>query len=228
MKNCHTFDSPSQLDRKLAEHIGSLLERDIEHRGRGALAVSGGKTPMGLFQQLSHVNINWSRVDITLVDERWVATDSVDSNEFLVRIQLLQNKARAAHFHGLKSAHTVPAIGLPEITLRLKSIPRPFSAVVLGMGLDGHTASWFPQSPELSALLDPDGSADLAATDPVTAPHLRITHTLSAVLNSREIIIHITGEDKKAVLESACERASPIAAVLGQSVTPVTIWWSPG
>jgi 6-phosphogluconolactonase len=102
-----------------------------------------------------------------------------------------------------------------------------FSAVVLGMGEDGHTASWFPQTADLAALLDPTNPADVAMTDPVTAPHRRLTLTLAAVLNSREIIIHITGESKRTVLERACANGYPVAAVLEQDTTPTSIWWSP-
>ena len=72
-----------------------------------------------------------------------------------------------------------------------------------------------------------ENTDEVAITDPVTATHKRVTLTLSAVLNSREIFIHITGEKKRSILESAEEQRFPIAAVLTQSKTPVTLWWAP-
>ena len=106
-------------------------------------------------------------------------------------------------------------------------MPQPFAVIVLGMGGDGHTASWFPQAANLAALLDPATAAILAATDPVTAPHQRITLTLAAVLRSRNIIIHITGEHKEDVLQRASRDHYPIAAILEQTNTPASIWWAP-
>ena len=106
-------------------------------------------------------------------------------------------------------------------------MPRPFSAVVLGMGGDGHTASWFPQAANLQLLLDPAATRRVALTEPVTAPHQRITLTLPAVLDSRQIILHLCGGDKRAILENAIQANYPVAAILQQNTTPATIWWAP-
>ena len=227
MNDWQTFSSRERLDRELAREIASQLRQDIELRGAASLAVSGGSTPKGMFHQLSLCDLDWSRVDLIVVDERWVSPSSADSNECLVRENLLQNRASCARLHSLKTSHAEPEAGLAELHDRLTQISKPFSVVVLGMGGDGHTASWFPQASNLKALLDPGGSAALAVTDPVTAAHLRMTLTLPAVLNSRGIVIHITGEEKKSVLERAVEEGFPIATILEQTATPVTIWWAP-
>ena len=76
-------------------------------------------------------------------------------------------------------------------------------------------------------LLDPDGTAPLGWCDPVTAPHQRITLTLPLVLAAEEIILHITGEEKRAVLANAAREGLPIAAVTEQDRNPVSIWWAP-
>jgi len=220
---CH-FASAHELDRQLATHLRLRLATDIDHRGCASLAVSGGSTPVGVFRQLAGHQLDWEKVCLTLVDERCVDTDSKDSNERLVRENLLQGRAGSAHFTGLAE----PGMrDLPALATLLAGIRRPFSAVVLGMGKDGHTASWFPGAANLQQLLDPHNPCQVAATDPVSAPHQRLTLTLAAVLDSREIIIHITGEDKRAVIEQAIEQHYPVAAVLSQQVTPVTIWWAP-
>ncbi len=227
MSKWHTFDSREQLDADLAQQLASCLSQDIQARGQASLAVSGGSTPKGLFQQLSRCELDWSKVDVFLVDERWVAPDSPDSNERLVRENLMQNQAVSARLSSFKTSDVDAQEGIAELSARLEAIAQPFSAVVLGMGGDGHTASWFPQAVNLKELLDPDGTSKIAATHPVTAPHQRITLTFPAVMASQNIVIHIVGDEKKAVLEDAVATHRPIAAILEQTITPVTIWWAP-
>ncbi len=227
MSEIRSYASREALDVALAGHIAGLLAADIERRGNASLAVSGGSTPKGLFARLSRAELDWSQVWITLVDERWVEADHADSNERLVRENLLQHSAAGARFVGLKSPGDDAVAGLAASEAKLAPLPRPFSCVVLGMGGDGHTASWFPQATNLGELLDPASNAVLGACDPVTAPHQRITLTLPAVLDAREIIIHITGDEKREVLARASEERYPIAAVSEQTRTPVCTWWAP-
>jgi 6-phosphogluconolactonase len=224
MSEWRRFTDRGALDRALAQHVCARLKDDIDAVGEASLAVSGGNTPRQLFRLLSNLALDWSRVTITLVDERQVSPDSTDSNERLVRENLLQNQAGSATFIGL---HSDNADALPELARRVAAIPRPFSVVILGMGADGHTASWFPCASNLHTLLDPDNPAELASSDPVTAAHQRTTLTLAAVLRSREIIVHICGEEKAAVLTEATARRYPIAALLEQDRAPVSIWWAP-
>lgn len=227
MNDFRTFASREELDQALAAYIGTLLRGDIAGRGCASLAVSGGNTPKGMFAALSDVDLDWSRVWITLVDERWVEPDHEDSNERLVRQNLLQHRASKARFIGLKSSGEDAAQGLAGTAEQLAPLPRPLTCAVLGMGGDGHTASWFPQAANLTQLIDPQASSELGVTDPVTAPHQRITFTLPAVLAAGAIIIHITGEDKRAVLAEAVDRHYPIAAITNQRANPASIWWAP-
>ena len=224
MNNWHRFSSTAELDRALALHLAQRLTEDIARYGDASLAVSGGRTPSGMFAQLSRCDLDWSRVWLTLVDERCVPVDSPDSNERLLHENLLQSRAAHARFISMASANRD---GVAVLNSQIASMPKPFSAVVLGMGNDGHTASWFPGATNLAALLDPDNPAQVMETEPPTAPHRRMTLTLAAVLQSREIIVHITGPEKKAVIEQAADRDSPVAAVLAQRETPASIWWAP-
>ena len=221
------FETREALDQALAEHIAGLLQREVDNRGAASLAVSGGSTPKGVFAALSQQELPWDKVWVTLVDERWVEADSADSNERLVRENLLQNRAAQANFIGLKGRGTDATAALGEVTASLEGMPLPLSCAVLGMGGDGHTASWFPQASNLDALLDPAGDALLGSCDPVTAPHQRITFTLPAILASGEIILHITGEEKQQVLAEAADKGYPIAAITEQQQNPASIWWAP-
>jgi 6-phosphogluconolactonase len=227
MNNMQRFCDRKALDTALAEHIADSLRRDLAWRGAASLAVSGGSTPRGMFTRLALEELDWSQVHVTLVDERWVSTDSPDSNERLVRETLLQGPAAAARFIGLKTEHDHASDALEGVSARLSSIPLPFTCVVLGMGNDGHTASWFAQATNLQHLLDASSNKLLGSCDPVTAPHQRITLTLPAVLAAGEIILHITGDDKRETLAEAVDKHYPIAAVTGQQINPVSIWWAP-
>ena len=158
MSKQQDFDDRPALDSALASHIAGLLAADIEQRGKASLAVSGGSTPKGMFAALSRQHLPWNQVWITLVDERWVEADSPDSNEKLVRENLLQNAAAEANFIGLKGSGADAATGLAEVTARMEALPLPLSCAVLGMGGDGHTASWFPRARNLAELIDPQGT----------------------------------------------------------------------
>ncbi|MCI5139356.1 MAG: 6-phosphogluconolactonase, partial [Candidatus Electrothrix sp. AR1] len=141
-----TFQNPEILVAELADKIGQSLLKSIVAHGRASLAVSGGSTPKPLFKLLSDVDIPWQDVVITLVDERWVDPSDPASNEQLVRQYLLQNRAAAATFIGLKNSSPTAAQGEAQCEQELRRIPRPFTVLILGMGNDGHTASLFPGS----------------------------------------------------------------------------------
>ncbi|MDO8860298.1 6-phosphogluconolactonase [Haliea sp. E1-2-M8] len=227
MSEWREFGSRGELDAALAAELATSLKADLADHPRSSLAVSGGSTPRHMFRELAAAKLDWARVAVTLVDARWVDPTDPDSNEALVRECLLRERAAAASFVGLKTPGADCTAAVAEVENALSSLPRPFAAVVLGLGGDGHTASWFPQASNLQLLLDPTNPARVAATDPVTAPHPRMTLTLAAVLDSRHIHLHITGSAKRAVLESAIARGYPVASVLAQTHTPLTIWWAP-
>ncbi|WP_133407327.1 6-phosphogluconolactonase [Parashewanella tropica] len=225
-----SFDSATQLAEKLADKIATLLQEGVDNRGKASLVVSGGSTPVALFKLLSNKNIDWQSVYITLADERWVdATDSA-SNEALVREHLLQNKAASAKFTGLKNMFATAVEGAALASEKLEHFPDKFDVVILGMGNDGHTCSWFPCAPssELENALTSEKTC--VAVTPTSAPHERITLTKPRILSSRQVFLHLVGESKLDVYRQA-QRSDdvsemPIRAVLSQSQTPVDVYWS--
>ncbi len=226
----HDFESQAALDNALSDTISDILHRAIAQRGRAVLAVSGGSTPKGLFACLSQANLDWDKVTVTLADERWVPASHRDSNERLVREQLLINRATGARFLSLTSEHDEPVRAEPDIDARLAELG-PADVLVLGMGADGHTASLFPEASNLSQALDLACSQRCIAIDPVTAPHLRMSMSLSFLLASANIFVHITGADKRRIFEQACvdkdPRKAPIASVLSHASQPVHVYWAP-
>ncbi|MBW2072753.1 MAG: 6-phosphogluconolactonase [Deltaproteobacteria bacterium] len=215
----------------LAERIAELLSHAVERSGEACLAVSGGSTPAALFDQLSQLAVPWEKVVVTLVDERWVAPDDADSNEHLVRSRLLQNRAAAANFVGLKTPAATAAEGEAECKQRLAKLPHPYASLVLGMGKDGHTASLFPGAAQLAAATDMMSGRTCMAVTPPAAPHDRMTLTLPAILDARRIFLHITGQEKWQVLQKALQEGPahemPIRFILRQQTTPVVVFWGP-
>ncbi len=226
-----TFPDRARLAAALARRIADLLAEAVQRDGRAGLAVSGGSTPGALFDRLSQLDLPWDRVTVTLVDERWVDPADPDANEHLVRTRLLRNRAAAAAFVGLKTPADRAADGEDECGRRLAQVPRPFAAVVLGMGRDGHTASLFPGAAQLPAAVDPDSNRTCVAVTPPDAPHDRMTLTLPVILDAERIFLHITGEDKRRVLQKALQEGPagemPIRFILRRQTPPLEVFWAP-
>ncbi|MFH2124615.1 MAG: 6-phosphogluconolactonase [Pseudomonadota bacterium] len=225
------FPAADQLVTALAKRVGELLTEGVAERGQATLAVSGGSTPIPLFARLAETELPWDKVTIALVDERWVDTGSPDSNENLVRRHLLQKKAAAARFVGMKNEAATPLAGEAACAARLQTLPRPWDCLILGMGNDGHTASLFPGAANLAAAVDPHSGQICMAIHPPAAPHERMTLTLPAILNSRQLILHLQAAEKKRVLARAQGDGDaaemPIRYILRQRTTPLAIYWSP-
>ncbi len=224
------FTSAAELEDELATQIAATLSEACAQRVRPSLVVSGGRTPAPLFEKLSHKDIPWQKIAITLADERWVAPDNDASNEKMVRSTLLQNKAAEAALISLTTDDNTPEAGLQDVEARLADIPQPFDIVLLGMGDDGHTASLFPDAPELNAALQSENMCH--PMNPPSAEQARISLTASALLSSREIIVLISGRTKLEVMRAALsdndELHMPVRFLLQQQRVPVTFYWSPG
>lgn len=226
------FETREDWAKALAEKMAKQLKKSIDQKGCASMALSGGRSPAPLLDALSVADLDWSKVTVTLVDDRWVPLGSDRSNEALVRTHLLQNKAKAATFLGLTTDHTSPIDGLADVETRLKDLPLPFSTLFLGLGEDGHTASLFPCAPakELAYGFAPDHGEKVCAIHPKSQPEARVTLTLPTILNSDHIALFICGEGKWKVLEQAMldgpETEFPIRAVLRRSLSPVDVYWT--
>jgi 6-phosphogluconolactonase len=227
----HRFPDSTALAHALAGEIRVDLEEAIGVRKAASLVVSGGRTPLKLFQQLRTEKLAWSKVWITLADERWVETGADASNEKMLREQLAVDLAAEAHFVGLKNPAPTPEAGADWSWRALSRVPRPFDVVLLGMGEDGHTASLFPGSLALAKALDPSAAPGCVAVNALTAPHARVSLNLAALLDARRIILHIEGESKWQVYQRARMPGSaaelPVRAILHQKEVPIDVYWAP-
>jgi 6-phosphogluconolactonase len=211
------FSGREELARALADDVARALAARVDAKGSAVLAVSGGTTPIVFFEKLANTAIVWKSVTVTLVDERQVPETSERSNARLVRRHLLKDNAAAARFVPL--FHNTDAAKIASIDV-----------AVLGMGNDGHTASFFPGGDRLAEALDPKTALRLIEMNAPGASEPRITFTLPALLEARMLILHVEGEEKRRVLERAVEdgpvEEMPIRAILS-APNPVTIYWSP-
>jgi 6-phosphogluconolactonase len=223
------YVNKTQLDKKFARKIAGFLRTAIEGKGFASLIVSGGSTPVGLFQALSQIALPWEHIVVSLADERWVDTQDDASNEKLVKTHLLTNHAACARFVSLKPATEASIDGAIQHTSTEMAAILPADIVILGMGNDGHTASLFPCSEQINDGLEMETNEFYIAVQPTTAPHQRVSLRLPAIANANHVFLHIVGNEKKAVLDTALnnetDKPLPIRSVIENA--DVELVWAP-
>lgn len=241
----HHLPDAHQLAQALAHDIAQRLTTAVAARGVALLAVSGGKSPVALFEALAAhplLATLWPHITVLLVDERCVPLAHPDSNARLVHAHLLQAAAAAAHWVPLVDGdwvplahvHTTPDVERlqQEAEARLAGLPWPLDVVVLGMGLDAHTASLFPGAPGLDVALTTPARCAWVLPDAERnqAHHPRITLSLSSLLAARHLCLPLSGAAKHRVYAQALAGATtdrPISLLLCQTYNPVAVWLSP-
>ena len=229
MAGLHAFGRREDAAEALAEAVLHRLATGLSARGAATLVVPGGTSPAALFACLRCADLDWSRVTVLPSDERWVAPDHADSNEAALRRHLLYGPGNAARLFGLYRQTATPAEARDELNADLSTLPRPFDAVVLGMGEDGHTASLFPDAANIEACL--------ASADACVVPDrqnddgpARISLSLTRLKQSRALFLLFFGEAKRRVYEAACRpgtaREFPVRGVIQQNDVPVDVYWS--
>lgn len=228
-KKVYTFNEQEELIDLLSRRILNNLKKAIAKRGKASLLVSGGSTPKPLFERLSKAIIPWDKVSVGLCDERWVDPSQEESNEYFVKKHLLQNVASKANFIGMyeenidiESAQTVCSHKIQEMLF-------PFDVVVLGMGSDAHTASLFPENIKLDEAFDLKNENLCIAIEPTTAPYLRMSLTLHAILSAKNIYLHFEGKEKVTVYKEAIAGDDvymmPIRSVLNQDIKEIEVFY---
>jgi 6-phosphogluconolactonase len=222
------FADGAALADAFAQWTADLLQKGVDERGESLLIVSGGTTPKRFFAALATCKIDWARVTITLADERCVVDDNPRSNARLLRETLLRDRAAAARFAPLANSKLSPEQELAAANARIADLPLPADLVVLGMGDDGHTASWFPGADNLAEAIDPAGRTLVLPMRAPGAPEPRLTLTARVLLRARALALHVEGADKRATLERAMGEGPveemPIRAALREAGERLTIF----
>lgn len=231
MINDHQFETGDVLAKQLADAVSARLEERVQEKGKACLAVSGGTTPVQFFKELARRDLPWSRILVTLVDERWVDEQHESSNAALVREYLLSGKASQSCFLPLKNSASSPKDGFMDCENRLQEQMIRLDVAVFGMGEDGHTASWFPHSDALPACLD---DTSHSWTCPVEDDFLalpRMTLTWAFISQCQHLFLHFEGAKKQAVFDAAVSDDElqniaelPVRRLIAQQDVPLSIY----
>ena len=225
------YDSVEEMAGAVAGDVGFIIESAVEARNAALIALPGGATPMPIYAELAKASLPWKRVTIVPGDERLVPMDSELSNVRALAKAFLPTGARVVPITGDIADYKLAG---NSADARLQDFPWPPDLVWLGMGKDGHTASIFA-GPDFQAALDAPKARRAVGVmpDPLPseAPVARVTLTRAAILSARTILITITGQDKRDLLEQAIADGQssklPIGRVLAEAEQPIDIHWAP-
>jgi 6-phosphogluconolactonase len=223
------FPDRTALMAAAADRLETALREGLSARGAAAAALSGGTTPAPAYEALAIRDLNWPQVSFALVDERWVPPSDPSSNEGMLRRTLKPALEHGATLIPMwsKAPNHIDGAAVVEAAHAALDL----DVALLGMGADGHTASWFPGSPQLSQALNLESQRSVVAVEAPGAAGTsqRLTLTFAAVARARSLILLITGDDKRARLEEAAKQEpheAPIAAILRACAGRLTILWA--
>lgn len=223
----YKFDTREAASAAIAARMAGLVSAQLGRDAAAHFVVGGGTTPERSFDLLSEYELDWDKVQVALSDERWVPNDHDDSNERLVRESMLKNAASAGHI--LPIFKTGLSADERSEELQSRKPENGFACAMVGMGIDGHFASLFPDADCLSEGLQLNNSRFYMPVRTNASPHPRISMTLSALLASDEVLLFFFGEEKLAVYDNAhtVDKTYPITALVEQDKTPVSLYWAP-
>jgi 6-phosphogluconolactonase len=222
------FATRDALMRAAAERIANSLKQAISERGGACVALSGGATPEPAYRALAAFPLDWSKVTFALVDERFVPSMHSASNEAMLYRALAPARASGAQVLSMFMPYTTPEVAAKHADAAYAAMH--INLAVMGMGEDGHTASWFPEMAGLDDVLDAKNPRTVVA---VHAPQAvgaadRLTLTRSAVARADSVLLLVTGAEKRERLDRALsDHDAPVASLFDPPVPAPEVWWAP-
>ena len=224
------YDSLEEMAEAVAGDVGFIVESALDARGSCLLALPGGRTPLPIYDRLAKAKLAWKHVTIVPTDERLVPMDDERSNIRAIAKAFLPAGARVIPIAADIADHKLAG---NSADARLQDLSWPPDLVWLGMGEDGHTASIFA-GPDLQDALDAPKARRAVGVMPdpmpAEAPVPRVTLTRAAILSARTVLITVTGQDKRELLEGAIADGQssklPIGRVLAEAEQPIDIHWA--
>ena len=230
-----TFSDNAAWAETCAALLAEALAAGIAGAGKAVFAGAGGSTPGPIYGRLAETDLHWSRVVVTLVDERYVPENSPDSNARLIKETLLQGPAAEATFIPLYHSEVTVDRAAAVAAHALAEAGGRFDAVLLGIGEDGHICSMFPHSPTLKTLLTPGLKPGVYGVPPGRdgmAPSLeRLSINLPYLMSAGRVILGLKGAAKRSVFEREAggdPATQPIAALIAAKVPLEVVWTEAG
>ena len=220
------FESSAILEDNLLSLIEVNLRIETKSSTEVIVLLSGGACSLSLYKRFNEISkVNWSKVKFGLVDEKWIENESNETNFY--------NISKALGDTILQKATITPLIydfkdeinNLSLAKLSNSVFLNEKSIVLLEMGLDGHTASLFPnkiQTENALSEIHPDISLNIAPFH----PKKRLTHNLKSLLNSKKIILNILGKQNEDILKRANKELLPVSYIMNTLSSEVEIFWS--
>ena len=204
------FENKKNLESSLLLKISTCISDAIKKYGDARFLLSGGSTPMNLYSLLSEETIEWEKVKIGLVDERFVPKENLFNNETQIKNNLLKNSAKFATIFGMVYNYENEILNLKMVNQQYKTFFERIDFTILGMGEDGHTASLFPGDKESEELMNTSNIGIFSTKSP-SFPYNRITCSKELIAKSNYIALFINGETKFNVLKNSIETQVPIS-----------------
>ena len=204
------FENKKNLESSLLLKISTCISDAIKKYGDARFLLSGGSTPMNLYSLLSEETIEWEKVKIGLVDERFVPKENLFNNETQIKNNLLKNSAKFATIFGMVYNYENEMLNLKMVNQQYKTFFERIDFTILGMGEDGHTASLFPGDKESEELMNTSNIGIFSTKSP-SFPYNRITCSKELIAKSNYIALFINGKTKFNVLKNSIETQVPIS-----------------
>ena len=220
-----SYQDTTEMMDALAERVARELSSALVQNGQATLVVPGGSTPGLFFDFLSRISLDWANITVMLTDERWVPSDSARSNTAFIKNRLLVNVASAANYVALYEAGCGPKSGAEALSQRV-ILHLPIDVLVLGMGVDMHTASLFPGAAELAWAQSREAGSVVSMVPVGEDLEPRVTLSANALDSAKLTHVLISGAEKKAALALAVVSKATEAPV-AQFLPNATVHWSP-
>ncbi len=209
--NIKTFSS-NQFINSSAEVLKTIIEEQLKESEFITIALSGGNSPLPVYETLSTFELEWRRIIFFLVDERCVPNTSSESNYGNIKKRFFKN-IQSPNFPIIEEEQSFKKCvdnyekHILDNVKKFNNIPR-FDLIILGMGLDGHIASLFPKTKALNE------KRHLVVLNDI--PQLntqRITMTYPLIMNSKKLVLLINGEEKKKVFIDSLTQELPVSVI---------------